>query len=143
MDDAAETPDKGGEASEGGVNGFTFDAGGLIALERRDRRVTAMVTEAMAAQWSIRLPATALAQVLRHPSRQVHLQMLLQYARAEVIPLDLDYAKAVGVLLAKTGTSDIADAHVVFCAQQADHAVVTSDPFDLQRLAPNLRIRIV
>ena len=57
-----------------------------------------------------------------------------------MIPLDTGYAKAVGALLAKTGTSDIADAHVVVCAQRAGYAVVTSDPFDLLRLDPELQI---
>jgi hypothetical protein len=50
------------------------------------------------------------------------------------------HAQAVGALLARTGTSDITDAHVVVCAQTADYAVITSDPLDLKRLNPKLRV---
>jgi predicted nucleic acid-binding protein len=56
------------------------------------------------------------------------------------VPLDATHAQAVGALLAQTGTSDITDAHVVVCAQAAGYAVITSDPLDLKRLDPNLRL---
>ena len=49
-------------------------------------------------------------------------------------------AQAVGAMLARTGTSDITDAHVVICAQAAGYAVITSDPLDLKRLNPKLRV---
>jgi predicted nucleic acid-binding protein len=49
----------------------------------------------------------------------------------------------VGILLARTGTADIADAHVVICAQRAGQAVVTSDPDDLSGIAPELRLVVV
>ena len=82
----------------------------------------------------------ALAQVIRNPARQVRLWRMIQNDRTEVVPLDGLHAQAVGVLLAQTGTADIADAHVVICAQRAGHAVITSDPFDLRRLDPRLRM---
>jgi hypothetical protein len=49
-------------------------------------------------------------------------------------------ATSVGRLLAASGTSDIADAHVVICARRADQPVVTSDPGDLRQLDPALRL---
>jgi hypothetical protein len=49
-------------------------------------------------------------------------------------------AQAWGRLLAASGTSDIADAHVVICARRADQPIVTSDPGDLQQLDPALRL---
>jgi hypothetical protein len=52
--------------------------------------------------------------------------------------LDYSDARAVGLLLARTGTSDIVDAHVVICAQRAGQPVVTSDAGDLSRIAPEL-----
>jgi hypothetical protein len=57
-----------------------------------------------------------------------------------VIPLDGSQAQAIGALLAQTGTSDITDAHVVICAETAGSAVITSDPLDLRRLSPPLRV---
>ena len=41
---------------------------------------------------------------------------------------------------AASGTSDIADAHVVICARRAGQPVVTSDPGDLRQLDPALRL---
>jgi predicted nucleic acid-binding protein len=122
------------------MNGITFDAGGLIALERNDRRVFSILATALEDGDRIAVPATALAQVIRNPARQVRLWRMIQHDKTEVIPLDGSHAQAVGVLLAQTGTSDITDAHVVVCAQKADHAVITSDPLDLRRLDPMLRI---
>ncbi|MBM3736895.1 MAG: hypothetical protein FJW39_14015 [Acidobacteria bacterium] len=50
------------------------------------------------------------------------------------------HAQEVGLLLAKSGTPDIADAHVVICAQRAGQAVITSDPFDMKRLDPGIQV---
>lgn len=125
------------------MNGITFDAGGLIALDRSHRRVADIAKEAIRKQARICVPATALAQTLRDPAKQVPLQRLIQYPGTEVVPLNHDYARQVGLLLASTRTSDIADAHVVICAQRADHAVITSDPLDLRRLDRTLRLLVV
>jgi hypothetical protein len=128
------------QAAEDCVNGVTFDAGGLIALERNDRRVLSLVATVLEDGDDIVVPATALAQVIRNPARQARLWRLIQRDRTEVVPLDGAYAQAVGALLARTGTADIVDAHVVICAQKAGHAVITSDPRDLRRLDPKLRV---
>jgi predicted nucleic acid-binding protein len=122
------------------VNGVTFDAGGLIALERGDRRVFAILDTALEDGDRIVVPATVLAQVIRNPAKQARLWRLIQRQETEVVPLDGSAAQAVGVLLARTGGADIADAHVVICAQRAGHAVITKDPFDLRRLDPKLRV---
>ncbi len=122
------------------MSGLTFDAGGLIALERNDRRVLLILDAALADGDRIIVPATALAQVIRNPARQVRLWRMIQFEKTEVVPLDGSDAQAVGVLLALTGTSDITDAHVVICAQREDYAVITSDPLDLKRLDPKLRL---
>ena len=61
------------EATEGRVNGITFDAGGLIALERNDRRVFSILDTALEDGDRIIVPATALAQVIRNPAKQVRL----------------------------------------------------------------------
>jgi PIN domain. len=122
------------------VNGIVFDAGGLIALERNNRRVISILATALEDGDQIVVPATALAQVIRNPARQVRLWRMIQHSETEVVPLDASHAQAVGVLLSQTGTSDVIDAHVVVCAQGADHAVITSDPLDLRRLDPKLRV---
>jgi predicted nucleic acid-binding protein len=125
------------------VNGLTFDAGGLIALDRNDRRVLTLVVRATERGMRITIPATALAQAIRNPARQARLSRLIRQAGTDLIPLDGPDATAVGLLLARTGTVDIVDAHVAICAQRAGQAVVTSDADDLRRIAPELHLVVV
>ena len=128
---------------EGGVNGITFDAGGLIALDRNDRRVLTLIARAAERGMRITIPATALAQAIRNPARQARLSRLIRQAGTDLVPLDGPDATAVGLLLARTGTADIVDAHVVICAQRAGQAVVTSDANDLRGIAPELLLVVV
>jgi predicted nucleic acid-binding protein len=125
------------------VNGITFDAGGLIALDRSDRRVLTLIARATERGMRITIPATALAQAIRKPATQVHLSRLIRQVGTDLIPLGGPDATAVGLLLARTGTADIVDAHVAICAQRAGQAVVTSDADDLRRIAPELRLVVV
>jgi len=125
------------------VNGITFDAGGLVALERNDRRLFSILNTALEDGGRIIVPSTALAQVIRNPARQVRLWRMILFDKTEVVPLDGSHAQAVGALLALTGTSDITAAHVVICAKKEGFAVITSDPLDLKRLDPKLRLFIV
>jgi len=120
------------------VSGITFDAGGLIALDRYDRRVLALLARATERGLRVTIPATALAQAIRNPARQVRLSRLIRQAGTDLIALNGPDATAVGLLLGQTGTADIVDAHVVVCARRARQAVVTSDADDLRRLAPDL-----
>ena len=135
--------EEGFQKREGGVSGITFDAGGLIALDRNDRRVLTLVARATERGMRITIPATALAQAIRNPARQARLSRLIRQAGTDLIPLDGPDATAVGLLLARTGTVDIVDAHVAICAQRAGQAVVTSDADDLRRIAPELHLVVV
>jgi predicted nucleic acid-binding protein len=125
------------------VNGITFDAGGLIALDRNDRRVLTLIARAAERGMRITIPATALAQAIRNPARQARLSRLIRQAGTDLIPLNGPDATAVGLLLARTGTADIVDAHVAICAQRAGQAVVTSDADDLRQIAPELQLVVV
>jgi hypothetical protein len=121
------------------VSGITFDAGGLIALDRNDRRVLVLLARATERGLRITIPATALAQAIRNPARQSRLSRLIRQASTDLIALDGPDATAVGLLLARTSTADIVDAHVVVCAARAGQAVVTSDAGDLRGIAPGLQ----
>jgi len=125
------------------VSGITFDAGGLIALDRNDRKVVALVARAAERGFRITIPATALAQAMRNPARQARLSRLIRQAGTDLVALDGPGATAVGLLLARTSTADIVDAHVVVCAQSAGQAVITSDPADLRRISPELTLLVV
>ena len=123
--------------------GVTFDAGPLIALDRGDRRVIALIARAMENGARLMIPATALAQAIRNPARQARLLRLIRQSGVDLLALDGPNATAVGLLLARSGTADIADAHGVLCAQRAAQALVTSDPADIRRIDPALQLVIL
>lgn len=119
--------------------GLTFDAGGLIAVERRDRRIRVLIDEAVRAGLDIAVPVGPLAQVWRGDPRQVLLARFLGVTGGvEVVDWDAAAARAAGVLCGRTGTSDVIDASVVLCARERGHRVVTSDPGDMVALDPRL-----
>ena len=120
--------------------GVTLDAGGLIALDRDDRRVIVLLARARETGAQVIVPASALAEAIRRPERQVRLSRLIRQPGTNVIDLGRVDATHVGRLLAASGTSDIVDAHVVICARRAGQPVVTSDPGDLRQLDPALRL---
>jgi hypothetical protein len=122
------------------MNGITFDAGGLIALDRNDRRVIVLLARATELGVRVTIPATALAQAIRNPARQTRISRLIRQADTDLVPLDGSDATAVGLLLAETATADIVDAHVVICARRTGQVVVTSDPRDIRRIDSGLRL---
>jgi hypothetical protein len=125
------------------VSGVTFDAGGLIALDRNDRRVIALLARAAEVAAPVTVPATAFAEAVRHPARQARLSRLVRQPTTRLTALDGPDATSVGILLAASRTSDISDAHVVICARRAGQPVVTSDVEDLRRLDAGLRLIVV
>lgn len=119
--------------------GLTMDAGGLIAVERRDRRVRVLLDEAERAGWTVAVPVGPLAQVWRGGPRQALLARFLSASdHVDIVEWDLPAARAAGVLCGRTGTSDVVDASVVLCAREREHRVVTSDPGDLAALDAGL-----
>jgi len=120
--------------------GVILDVGGLIALDRDDRRVVVLLARARETGAQVTVPAPALAQAIRRPERQVRLSRLIRQPGTDVIALGRADATHVGRLLAASGTSDVVDAHVVICARRAGQPVVTSDPSDLRQLDPALRL---
>jgi hypothetical protein len=125
------------------VSGVTFDAGGLIALDRDDRRVVVLLARAAEIGAKITVPATALAQAIQQPARQARLSRLVRQPSTDLVALDGLDATIVGALLAATRSSDIADAHVVICARRNSQPIVTSDPEDLGRLDPDASFILV
>lgn len=120
--------------------GITLDAGGLIAVDRNDRRVTVLLARASEVHARVTIPSSALAQAIRRPERQVRLARLIRQPTTDVIDLGRVDATNVGRLLAASGAADVVDAHVVVCARRARQRVVTSDPDDLRILDPTLEV---
>ena len=122
------------------MKGVTLDAGPLIALDRNDRRVIALLARAAEVGARVTIPAPVLAQAMRAPARQARLARLVRQPNTKVISLDAADATQVGILLGQSGTTDLADAHVVICARRAGDAIVTGDAGDLARLDPDARL---
>lgn len=120
--------------------GVTLDAGALIALDRDDRRIVVLLARAAELNARVTIPATALAQAIRDPARQVRLARLTRQPATAVVPLDRIDATNVGRLFAATRTADVVDAHVVVCARRARQPIVTTDPDDLLALDPRAQL---
>lgn len=120
------------------MSGLTLDAGGLIAAERGNERVIALLEAAIARGSDVAVPGGALAQVWRAHPAQHHLHELLADERVHVVALDRDEALLVGSLCAFSGVADIVDVSVVACAGRRGHAIVTTDPDDLAAIDPSL-----
>ncbi len=123
--------------------GVTLDTGALIAIERGDPRLQALLDEAHAACAELAVPAGVVAQAWRGGTRQARLARLLRLATVTVVPLDEPQARAAAVLCERASSVDVVDASVVICARHRDHAVLSSDPEDLAALDPALRIVVL
>src|SRR5690349_9553497 len=95
-----------------------LDSGSLIAFERGDARMRALLRAALDTGVRVVIPAGALAQVWRDAAKQVALGALSRAATTRVVPLDQVLAEAVGVLCGKRKTSDGVDASVVLVARR-------------------------
>lgn len=122
------------------MTGLTLDAGALIALDRDDRHVLKLLATSLALGDRVTIPAGALAQSIRQPQRQAQLARLLRQPTTDVVALNRRDAVLVGRMLARSGTADVIDAHVVLCARRAEQSVVTSNGDDLARLDPTLTL---
>lgn len=108
-----------------------LDAGALVAIDRRDRRVVAMLRVLQQEHTPVRTSAGVVAQVWRHGAQQANLARML--SGVAVVDLDLAGAKRVGELLRHSGSSDVVDAHVASLVHSGD-SLLTSDPNDLTAL---------
>jgi predicted nucleic acid-binding protein len=122
------------------VAGITLDTSALMAIGRGDRRMQALLDEATAAGAEVVVPAGVIGQAWRGSGRQARFARLLALPVVRVVPLDDAQARTAGALCGLTATADVIDASVVICARARGHAVITSDPDDMARLDPSLRL---
>jgi len=111
---------------------LVLDAGALIAVERADREVIAMLK---AERRAGRVPTThggVVGQVWRGGPRQALLARLLD--AVAVVALDHALGRRAGALLGRCGNDDVIDAALVLLAVSGD-LILTSDPGDLDELA--------
>lgn len=124
------------------TNAVTFDTGALIAIERRSRRMQALLDEIDRRDWEVAVPAGAVAQAWRGGPRQARIAALLGDERTEVVALDDSTARAVGLLCGRSGHPDVVDVSVAVCARQRNLHVVTSDPDDLRAVDEALILHV-
>ena len=124
------------------TNAITFDTGALIAIERRSKRMQALLDEIDRREWEIAVPAGAVAQAWRGGPRSARIAALLSDVRSEVVALDDPVARAVGLLCGRSGHANVVDVSVAICARQRNHQVITSDPEDLRAVDPDLILHV-
>jgi predicted nucleic acid-binding protein len=125
------------------VRTLVLDAGALIALERRNKRMLALADELHRNRRAAFVPAGVVAQVWRGTPRQHAVLRLVRAQTVRVEPLTEEVAVQLGLLLAKSGGSDVVDAHVALLARLLRATVITSDPDDLTALDPGIDLVVV
>ncbi len=120
---------------------LVLDAGALIAVERQDRAVGAMLRVAQQEGLPVRTSAAVVAQVWRDGSVQANLARVL--AGVSIAPLDSSTGRAVGEVLALSKTADVAGGHLGLSVYSED-TVLTSDPRDIKTIlrARGVRARV-
>lgn len=108
-----------------------LDAGAFVAIDRRDRKVGAMLRVLQQQRVPLRTSAAAIAQVWRDGRKQVELARIL--AGVDVRALSAGDDKRTGELLAKAKLDDVVDAHVAVMTEDGDR-ILTSDADDLDTL---------
>jgi predicted nucleic acid-binding protein len=111
-----------------------LDAGGILALARRDGLARAALDRAIREGFVVVIPTPVLAQVYRGGRDRADVDRALNKVDA-FLPTSERVARRAGELQAKTGTTDAVDAIVAAEALASVPALVlTSDARDLDRL---------
>ncbi len=125
---------------QGVAQGAVLDSGALIGLERGDERSRGLIRTFRERGSLLIVPAPVLAQVWRDGARQARIAKLIRAPGTVVDALDEYGAKAVGVVLGRSGTSDVVDGSVVVAARRHRAVAVTGNAADLQRIDPRLAV---
>ncbi len=123
--------------------GLTLDTGALLAIERGDPKVRALLGRAIQTGLALHVPCGVIAQAWRGGPRQARLASLLNAREIQVIPLDGVTSRAVGRLCGLSGQSDIVDVSVILNAREYGHQVITSDPHDLRGIDPQIPLIVI
>jgi len=114
------------------AEGLTYDTGALVAAERDDRLVWSLHRAALARGLPPTVPAGVLAEGWRG-GPQATLSRFLKGCQVE--DLSEARARAIGALAARAQHDDIIDVSVVEGAVRRRHAVVTSNPTHIRKVA--------
>jgi len=109
---------------------ITFDTGALIAVERRDRRMLAFMTQVLARGLPITVPTCVVGEWWR--GQRGPAARILDAVVVE--PLSLALAKLAGEAISRVRGATLVDAVVVASAAQRGDLVITGDLDDLIRI---------
>jgi hypothetical protein len=116
-----------------------LDAGAFIALERSAGHVVKLLARLVRANIPLVTSGGVVAQIWRGGAgRQAPVAMLLH--QVEVIALDGNEGKVIGMVLGESGTRDPVDGHVVLLARERSWPVLTSDREDLLAIDPGVEV---
>ncbi len=117
---------------------LVLDADALIAYDRGDRAVAALIEATRRRGEPVRTSSGCVAQAWRGAPKQALLSRLL--GGVHEFGLNPDISRVVGVLLGTVGSADVVDAHLALLARDVD-TVLTSDSGDLEALLGELNCR--
>jgi hypothetical protein len=115
-----------------GADGLTYDMGALVAAEKGDRIMWSLHRATLRRGLPPTVPAGVVAEGWRG-GPQANLSRLLK--GCDIEDLTEIQARAVGALAARADHDDIVDVSVVEGAFRRRHAVVTSNPGHLRKIA--------
>ena len=115
-----------------------LDAGALVAVDKRDRVVGAMLRVLQQDGVPVLTSAGVVAQVWRDGRRQANLARVLP--GVDMAALDDTSSKKVGELLRENRSDDLVDAHVALLVHPEDQ-VLTSDEPDIKALLRTRRVK--
>lgn len=120
---------------------IVLDSGAVIASERNDPKLAAILLAARKNRTPILVPATVVAETWRGPS--THARTAHLFGSIDAFPeLTEQSARRVGALLAISRTAAIVDGNVVAIAIALRPAtIVTSDVHDVTHLLQSAKIR--
>jgi hypothetical protein len=108
-----------------------LDAGVLVSVDRGEERARVFLTAAQRVGEPLHTSHAVVAQVWRDGARQARLAAVLKGIHVH----HLDDGRAVGVLLARSQSDDVIDAHIVLLGVALTERVLTGDPDDLTAIA--------
>jgi hypothetical protein len=114
-----------------------LDAEFLISVDRGERTAQEFLSAALMHETPLTTTHPVVARVWRDGVRQARLARFLQ----SVVVVAFDDGPDVGDLLARSGTSDVVDAHLVVMAVRRSEPILTGDMHDLESLTAALRDR--
>ncbi len=111
-----------------------LDAGFLVSLDRGERAAQEFLTAALRQRTPMGATHPVVAQVWRNGARQARLTKFL----SGIAVHPFDDGREVGAILARSGTADVVDAHLVSLAIRFSEPILTGDVDDLHALVASL-----